>query len=225
MPVGPPHGAATTSCAVLIPAYDEARTVADVVRPALLADVGPVLVVDDGSSDGTADAAREAGAEVLVLRDNRGKGGAVVAGAEHLVADVLVLLDADLVGLAPEHVRDLAEPVASGGVDMTRGVFAGGRWRTTTAQRVVPQLNGQRGVRRQLLLAIPGLERTRYGIEVAITEWARQHGWRQADVPLEGVSQVMKEEKRGWLRGLAVRLRMYADILRTMVRSRSGDGS
>ena len=217
-------GADPTSCAVLIPAFDEARTVAAVVRPALGARLGPVLVVDDGSSDGTAEAARDAGAEVLVLGDNRGKGGAVVAGAEHLVADVLVLLDADLVGLEPEHVRDLAEPVSTGAVDMTRGVFAGGRWRTTTAQRMAPQLNGQRGVRRELLLAIPGLERTRYGIEVAITDWARQHGWRQLDVPLAGVSQVMKEEKRGWLRGVAVRLRMYADILRTMLRARGGDG-
>lgn len=209
---------------MLIPAFDEARTVAAVVGPALAARLGPVLVVDDGSSDGTAAAAREAGADVLVLPDNRGKGGAVVAGAEHLAAEVLVLLDADLVGLVPDHVRALAIPVTAGDVDMTRGVFAGGRWRTTTAQRMAPQLNGQRGVRRELLLAIPGLGQTRYGIEIAITEWARQHGWRQRDVPLEGVSQVMKEEKRGWFRGVTVRLRMYADILRTMLRARSGDG-
>ena len=208
---------------MLIPAYDEAPTVAAVVRPALKAELGTVLVVDDGSSDGTADAARAAGASVLVLPDNRGKGGAVVAGAKHLDADVLVLLDADLVGLEPEHVWELATPVTDGTVDMTRGVFAGGRWQTTTAQRMAPQLNGQRGVRRDLLLAIPGLEDTRYGIEVAITEWARQHQWRRVDVPLEGVSQVMKEEKRGWCRGVAVRLRMYADILRTMLRARSGD--
>lgn len=224
MTAGTSSAAEPTTCAVLIPAFDEARTVAAVVRPALAARLGPVLVVDDGSTDGTAAAARQAGAEVLVLPDNRGKGGAVVAGAEHLGAEVLVLLDADLVGLQPDHVRELATPVATGDVDMTRGVFAGGRWRTTTAQRMAPQLNGQRGVRRELLLAIPGLEQTRYGIEVAITEWARQRGWRQRDVLLDGVSQVMKEEKRGWFRGVAVRLRMYADILRTMLRARSGDG-
>lgn len=218
-----PQGAVPARCAVLIPAFDEANTIGAVVRPALAAGVGPVLVVDDGSTDGTAAAAREAGADVLVLPDNRGKGGAVVAGAEHLAADVLVLLDADLVGLRAEHVRALAAPVRDGAVDMTRGVFVGGRWRTTAAQRVAPQLNGQRGVLRELLLAIPGLERTRYGIEVAITEWARQHGWRQRDVRLAGVSQVMKEEKRGWFRGVLVRLRMYADILRTMLRAHRGD--
>lgn len=209
---------------MLIPAFDEAATVASIVTTALRAALGQVLVIDDGSTDGTADAARQAGAEVLVLPNNRGKGGAVVAGAEHVSADVVVLLDADLVGLEPRHVAELADPVLADAVDMTRGVFAGGRWSTTTAQRITPQLNGQRAVRRELLLAIPGLERTRYGIEIAITEWARRRRWRQRDVMLEGVSQVMKEEKRGWLRGAAVRLQMYADILRTMIQ-RNGGGS
>ncbi|MDF1523252.1 MAG: glycosyltransferase, partial [Trueperaceae bacterium] len=154
-------------CAVLIPAYDEAATVATVVRVALEAAVGPVLVIDDGSADGTAPAARAAGAEVLRLEANAGKGGALAAGAAARTEAVVVLLDADLTGLRPEHVRALAEPVRAGEVDMTRGVFAGGRWVTTVAQQVVPVLNGQRGLRRTLLLEVEGLESSRYGVEVA----------------------------------------------------------
>jgi glycosyltransferase involved in cell wall biosynthesis len=210
------------SCAVVIPALDEEATIADVVEPALAADIGPVLVVDDGSSDDTANAARSAGADVLRLPENRGKGGAVVAGARHLSVDVLVLLDADLTGLRAEHVLALAEPVRSGQVDMTRGRFTGGRWQTATAQQLAPQLNGQRGIRRDLLLSIPSLEHTKYGLEVALTEWARTADWRCRDVELAGVSQVMKEEKRGWLQGFSIRLRMYADILETMLKRNGG---
>ncbi len=61
--------------AALVPAYNEAGTIADVVR-GVLPFVSQVLVVDDGSTDGTADAARAAGAAVIVHAANRGKGHA-----------------------------------------------------------------------------------------------------------------------------------------------------
>jgi len=182
------------------------------------AGLGPVLVVDDGSSDATVQSARAAGAEVLSLAGNRGKGGAVFAGAAQLGTDVVVLLDADLLGLTPQHLWALAEPVLSGDAEMTRGVFSGGRWRTTAAQRLTPQLNGQRGVVRGRLLEVEGLAGSRYGLEVAITEHARRAGWRVADVPLPGVSQVMKEEKRGFWVGFGVRLKMYAEIFLELFR-------
>lgn len=210
---------ARATCAVLIPAFDEGRTIASVVAVANAAGLGPVLVVDDGSHDDTGACARAAGAEVLRLERNLGKGGAVAAGLELIASDVVVLLDADLTGLRPEHLRALAAPVLAGEADMTRGVFVGGRWRTTAAQQLTPQLNGQRAIVRELLLEVPGLARSRYGVEVAITEHARRTGWRRLDVPLEGVSQVMKEEKRGLGGGLLVRARMYGEILAALARS------
>lgn len=217
---GAPGGRLTSTCTILIPAFDESGTVGQVVDVARRAGLGEVLVVDDGSRDTTAEVARRAGAQVLELGRNRGKGGAVAAGLAQLSSDVVVLLDADLVGLAPRHLRLLALPVLTGEVDMTRGVFSGGRWRTTAAQKITPQLNGQRAVRLEMLLAVPKLDRTRYGLEVAITEAARRQGWRCLDVPLTGVSQVMKEEKRGLAAGLFTRLRMYLDILVTLLRNR-----
>lgn len=198
---------------VIVPAYNEATTVGAVVKVALAAGLGSVLVVDDGSTDDTADAANLAGAGVVRLGVNRGKGGALQAGALAAEEDVVVLLDADLVGLTPKHVRDLAGPVIAGEVDMTRGIFTGGRWRTSMAQRVTPQLSGQRALKRRDLLAVPGLGSSRYGVEVAITRHAIRDNWRFVDVPLPGVSQVMKEEKRGFWRGIAVRARMYGNIL------------
>jgi glycosyltransferase involved in cell wall biosynthesis len=208
-----------TRVAILIPALDEAATIAQVVAVARRANLGPVLVIDDGSADDTAALARRAGAEVLRLPRNRGKGGALAAGARERSEEVLVLLDGDLVGLRPQHVRALAEPVVRNEADMTRGVFVGGRWATTFAQKWMPVLNGQRALRRAGLLAVEDLDASRYGVEVAISEHARHAHWRTRDVPLRGVSQVMKEEKRGPLRGLSVRVRMYAEILLALLRS------
>lgn len=81
----------------VIPAHNESDTVADVVRRAAR-HVDVVLVVDDGSSDDTAALAESAGARVLRLSPNRGKGGALVAGlreAQSLGAARVVTLDAD----------------------------------------------------------------------------------------------------------------------------------
>ena len=82
----------------VVPAFNEVGTIADVVRGAA-AHVEAVLVVDDGSTDGTADAARSAGAEVLLLAGNQGKGSAVRAGLARLAdSDVThaLLMDGDL---------------------------------------------------------------------------------------------------------------------------------
>lgn len=96
------HGAARPSCAVLIPAHNEqgviGRTLATVVPQLQSGD--RVVVVADNCSDGTADEARAAGAEVLERHDtvNRGKGFALAAGIAHLRLSpraVVVLVDAD----------------------------------------------------------------------------------------------------------------------------------
>jgi glycosyltransferase involved in cell wall biosynthesis len=82
---------------VLIPAYNAARTVGDVVKACR--DVASnVVVIDDGSRDGTAAAAKSAGADVVSYPTNRGKGGALKAGfawaLEHGY-DAVITLDAD----------------------------------------------------------------------------------------------------------------------------------
>jgi hypothetical protein len=51
-------------------------------------------------------------------------------------------------------------------------------------------------------------------VEIAITKQAQRAKWRTRDIWLAGVSQVMKEEKRGFLRGFFIRLKMYGDIAR-----------
>jgi glycosyltransferase involved in cell wall biosynthesis len=203
---------------IVIPAFNEETTVAEVVRVASESRLGTVYVIDDGSSDNTAQAATRAGATVIRLSENLGKGGVLHHAAVNLRENVLVLLDADLVGLTPEHIHALAEPVLAGEVDMTRGLFSGGRLQTTLAQYLAPQLSGQRAILRDKLAAVCELKTTRYGVEIAITKHAKRADWRTRDVGLKNVSQVMKEEKRGFWRGFFIRLKMYADIARAYIR-------
>jgi len=209
---------------VVIPACDEAPRLPAVLAPlAAVPEVERITVVDDGSRDGTAAVAREWGVRdprirVLRLPENRGKGAAIVAGAEASPGDLVVLLDADLLGLEAQHVRDLALPVAEGGCDMTVGIFREGRLATDLAQSAAPILNGQRALRWSLFRDTPGLVGCRGGAEVALSRHARRRGYRVLRVPLRGMTHVMKQEKRSRLAGRLAHLRMFGEIFRYLLR-------
>jgi glycosyltransferase involved in cell wall biosynthesis len=197
----------------VIPAYNEERTVAQVARTAIASPlVADVVVVNDGSGDGTSLAASRAGARVIDLPQNRGKGAAIQAAVAASTGEVLLLLDADLVGLEADHVQRLLSPVLKGEADMTIGVFERGRTFTDLAQVITPGLSGQRAVLRSLLQGVAGLDMARFGSEVTLNRAAERSGARVVIVPLPRLTHVMKEEKMGFARGFLARLRMYGDI-------------
>ena len=108
--------------AALVPAYNEAGTIADVVG-GLLPFVSQVVVVDDGSTDGTGDRARASGANVLAHATNRGKGHAVRTGLVHLLSGSsthIVFLDGDLQHLPRETPR-LLDAARTTGADVVIG--------------------------------------------------------------------------------------------------------
>jgi glycosyltransferase involved in cell wall biosynthesis len=85
------------SIAAVIPAYQEEKHIGDVVRRTRQ-QLDDVLVVDDGSNDQTAARAREAGADVIVHPQNRGKGETIKTGLRHWLDrqfDFVIVLDAD----------------------------------------------------------------------------------------------------------------------------------
>jgi glycosyltransferase involved in cell wall biosynthesis len=106
----------------LIPAYNEERFIGSVVLKARKY-VDTVMVVDDGSRDLTAEIARAAGAIVVRLETNRGKGVALNAGfqkARELDAQVLVVLDADGQH-RPEEIPAVVAPILNGEADIVIG--------------------------------------------------------------------------------------------------------
>lgn len=201
--------------AVIIPAYNEEKTIGniiDVVRGVPF--VEEIIVVSDGSVDNTAEVARAHQARVITLEENLGKGGAMMVGVNSTDADLILFLDADLIGLNSGHVVDLLLPVLEGRAEMTVGVFEHGRLATDLAQFFAPYLSGQRAVRRDILQHLSNLEVTRFGVEVALTRFAKSAGISVVEVELRNMTHVMKEEKLGLVRGFLARLRMYWEIAR-----------
>lgn len=214
----PDYDLVAPSVAVVIPAFNEADTVAEVVRVGLQL-TPDVVVASDGSADNTVPAARAAGANVLDLQPNGGKGPALKAALESTQAEYVVMLDADLTGLTLEHLRLLLAPVINGVVDMSIGVFEGGGFVTDWGNKLTPHLSGQRACRRDWLLNVPHLGEERWP-EPAITAHLKGTGARWDYIELPQVAQVVKEKKRGFWKGAKARTKMYADLLTYRIRKK-----
>lgn len=210
----------TITC--IIPAYNEEKTIGnilDVIKEVEIID--EIIVVSDGSIDKTVDVALSKGVKVVELKENRGKGGAMKAGLENSQGDIILFLDADLIGLTPHHIESLVEPVKSGRVPMSLGIFTNGRKTTDLAQKFAPYLSGQRAIKRELINTISHLEVSRFGVELALTRLVERENIDVEIVPLPDMSHVMKEEKLGLVKGFMARLKMYWEIVNYLFKNPS----
>ena len=200
----------------IIAAYNEEKTIGpiiDVLKRMPM--IEQIVVVSDGSTDRTVDVARSRNVEVVDLIDNVGKGGALYRGLEYIRTDVVLLLDADLVGLEESHILGLVNPVTKREADVTIGVFEEGRFATDFAQKIAPLLSGQRAIRTDVIQNISDLEVSRYGVEVAMNRYIRKNDIKMKLVKLPGLTHVMKEEKMGLMKGFRHRVKMYWEILKS----------
>ena len=220
--------------AAIVPAYNEAGRIGDVLRTIAASElVDEIFVVTDGCTDSTAEEARGVAArieelfhrplslKVFELKQNLGKGGAMTYAALRTEAEVLLFLDADLIGLRPEQVNALLEPMlvedAGERADMTLGLFGTARggafgWWLAYCHRCYAALTGQRAIRRDVFLAVPNLTRSRFGVEMAITRNVNAWKLNVVGVTLNGITHPIKEEKIGVLKGMRHRLNMYGEI-------------
>lgn len=187
---------------VVIAAHDEAPAIAAVVAACAAAVPGAeIVVVDDGSTDDTARVARQAGARVVALASNQGKGAALRLGARSARGEVLVLLDGDGQDDPAEIPRLLAE------IDRGADLVVGSRFLGTFAPgaiRAVDRLGnrlltaafnllygttltdtqaGFRAIRRALWLRLPLVAR-RYDVETDVLAGAILEGACVREVPV-----------------------------------------
>ena len=110
---------------IVVPAYNEKSTIQEIIRQIKEADIGAfekeIVVVDDGSTDGTRDLLKAIkGIRVIFHEKNSGKGGAIKTGFLEATGDVVLIQDADL-EYDPREYLKLLEPIRSGKADVVFG--------------------------------------------------------------------------------------------------------
>jgi glycosyltransferase involved in cell wall biosynthesis len=213
---------AETTVVAVIAAYNEADRIGATVNAVKrIGGVSRTLVVDDGSIDDTAKVAKEAGAAVLSLGGNIGKGKALERAIREVDEDIILFLDGDLAECAVEGERilepvlngeadmaiaDFPKPQKAGGVGLAKGL---GRWgiRRFTGQLMREPLSGQRAVKTAL---VKNLEfESGYGLEVGLSIDILKKGCRVIEVPVEMTHRETGRDVAGFIH----RGRQFADIL------------
>ncbi|WP_210724113.1 glycosyltransferase family 2 protein [Leifsonia sp. PS1209] len=198
---------------VVFPCLDEAEAL-----PALLAALPPgygAIVVDNGSTDGSAAVALAAGAQV-VSEPRRGYGAAVHAGLLASTADIVIVSDADGT-ISPAQFPALVAPVATGTADLTigrrrpasprawplvsraaNGVLA--RMLSAKTAARIRDLGPVRAARRAPLLAL-GVEDRRSGYPVELVLRADRAGWRVRQVDVDYLPRIGRSKVTGTVGG------------------------
>jgi len=110
---------------VIIPAYNESKTIRKVIKVVQSSTlVDEIVVVDDGSKDDTYKKVKATGITVIRHKNNRGKGSAMKTGLKNSVSDIVLFLDADLKNLIPKKINDLVRPILEDKADFVKSYFS-----------------------------------------------------------------------------------------------------
>ena len=176
-----------------------------------------MLVIDDGSRDGTSAVVRGfPAARLITLAKNGGKTAALAHGFAQTRSEIILLIDADLTGLSPGHLTALIAPVKEGRAQMSVSLRdnAPFLWRWIG----LDYISGERALRRDLLAgqedALTRLPK--FGFEVFLNSLILSHRAPLAVVRLPGVKSPVKSAKYGLWTGIKGDIAMMRDLLRAV---------
>ncbi|MFZ2054494.1 MAG: glycosyltransferase family 2 protein [Candidatus Aminicenantales bacterium] len=212
---------------VIVPVYNERQTIGEIIRRVQAVDLGrekEIIVVDDGSTDGTREALQSLdlpGLRIVLHEKNKGKGAALRTGFDRAEGDIILIQDADL-EYDPREYPELLVPILDGRADVVYGSrFLGGPHRVlyfwhyvgnrflTTFSNMLSNLNltdmetCYKVFRRDILKKI-NLKSPRFGFEPEITVKLAKLRCRIYEVPISYSGRDYAEGKKiGWKDGLA----------------------
>ncbi|HSG41447.1 MAG TPA: glycosyltransferase family 2 protein [Thermoanaerobaculia bacterium] len=199
--------------AAIVPAYNEEATLTEVLSVLKSTPgIDEILVVSDGSTDGTVGIARGMGMRTIHLRQNQGKGRAMAVGVAHTDAPILLFVDGDITNLTSDLLSRLIEPVLAGRSDMNVGIRNRGRILNTIQDTTGPLLSGIRCLRRGIFEAVPESHLEGFAVETGLNWACGQLGCRTTTTVMHNLKHLVKEKKRGLVQGFRARYKMFGAV-------------
>lgn len=206
---------------LIIPAHNEAANIKKVLLAiAQVDELDEIIVVADACQDQTAQIAASVNPQIKIIErpTTQGKGSAMIAGVKATKGDILVFVDADLENLRPEHIKQIINPVINDEAIMSVGL----RDRVLGLSALIPKIlpmyaiGGERAMTRKFFESLPKDENILdFGIETVMNYHAQEQNLKVAMPVLKNLHQIIKEKKWGLLDGLANRLKLTHQVLRT----------
>ena len=205
---------------IIMPAYNEKETIAEIVRKVQVVDVGcekELIIVDDASVDGTRDVLKsmigQPNLRIIFHEQNRGKGAAIRTGLEHVTGEIVLIQDADLEYDPLDYPR-LLHPIIDGKADVVYGNRFHGEthrvlyfWHSvgnrmlTLACNMLTNLNlsdmevGYKAFRADIFQRIR-IRSDRFGFEPEVTGKVARLGCRIYEVPISYYGRTYAEGKK-----------------------------
>lgn len=197
----------------IIPAYNEAKNLLRVLEPLKEAPaIREIIVVSDGSTDETAALAAGAGARVIALPRNLGKTQAVKRGVAEAEHPVILLCDADLVGLQTEHFTDMIRTFCEG-FDMVIMDKGSQPWVFRILLQSVPAVSGTRMFEKEEFARVRFREADRFQFENRINAHFLANGLTIAVSPAPQVHDTRKYRKYPFLKGLFLDIKGGLEVM------------
>jgi glycosyltransferase involved in cell wall biosynthesis len=221
-----PSAAKVIHVSVVVPVYNEANTIEEIVRRIRAVPFSKeIIIVDDGSKDGTreklSEIAKTPAVHVIYHERNQGKCAALRTGFKRATGDVIIVQDADL-EYNPEEYEVLLRPILDGDADVVFGSrFLGGPHRVlyywhSVGNKLLTMLSNMfsnlnltdmetcyKVFRREVISGMT-LKSNRFGFEPEFTSKVAGRGWRVYEVPISYAGRTYEEGKKiGWKDGVA----------------------
>ena len=216
---------------VVVPVYNEADKIRNTVKGLKTIDlIDEVLIVNDGSTDNTAEIIEKLDVSIISMEKNQGKGYAMKKAMEEMDYDYIAFVDGDL-ELTSSEVGKLIHPVIADEVDFTIAQFPKRSTKTDTKggfgivkglakkgvyfftkKEIDTTLSGQRIYKKEVIKSIKYIP-SHYGIEIAMTIQAINNGYTFKEIP---VNMSHRYSDRS-IKGIIHRGKQFFDILRTLI--------
>jgi glycosyltransferase involved in cell wall biosynthesis len=203
----------------IIPAHNEAKRILSVLAPIynhpLLSEI---IVVQNFSTDNTSDVVRKfikkkQASKIRLLEENSyaGKAHALYKGAEKSKSDILLFIDADLIGIRKKNITDILGPILKNNADLSLG-FRGDGILLYKILKIDP-IGGERAITKKLFFKMPDCRNSKFAVESLMNDFLVKEKKRIAVVNMPNVKNTLKYKKSGFIKGPYYDFLMLKDIL------------
>lgn len=201
----------------IVPVYNEEKTVANVLRVLTSHNrINEIVVVDDGSTDNTQKILKQFKVKVIKLKKNIGKGGAIRIATKNIKSDIILFIDADLIGLKKEHIDNLLEPIMKGNAMMVIGLRDKGNVIANMIMPYFPLTGGERAILTKVFMSIrksPLIEG--WSLESVMNDYCKKKRLKVVKVKFNGVDHIGLQTKKY---GLMAFLKEIYDVALTKIK-------